>query len=325
MSKVTENRHIIFDGVVNKNLKYYVFYIIVSFFEVFYKLLFMWKKTFPAKKYHISICGCFKNEARFFKEWIEYHLMLGVDHFYLYNNNSEDNYQDVLKEYVDKGIVTLEEYPDIPVQPGAYQHWYDNYRNETDWVSFLDIDEFFVPLKHNNLKEWLEKHGKYPVLMVYWKMFGSSGLLEHDDSKLVTEQYTVSWPKLDAIGKLFYNTNYDVVAIRRGSHHNMKVKFHGIKIPAMNSFGHFVQADIHRTSFKKPDIQLNHYWSKAFDIYELKHKRGSSAFGKSWKTFDQFCWHENHNTSSDYAIYRFLIQLKLRMNGNHIGEEQTNS
>ena len=54
---------------------------------------------------------------------------------------------------------------------------------------------------------------------------------------------------------------------------------------------------------------------KAFDIYELKHKRGSGAFGKSWKTFDKFCWHENHNTSSDFAIFRFLIQLKLRMSG----------
>ena len=325
MSKVTENRHIIYDGVINKNLKYYLLYMIIVFVDVFYKILFIRRKTFAPKKYHISICGCFKNEARFFKEWIEYHMMMGVDHFYLYNNNSEDNYQEVLKPYINKGIVTLEQYPQIPVQPGAYQHWYDNYRNETDWVSFLDMDEFFVPLKHDNLKNWLADYGKYPVLMIYWKMFGTSGIMKHDDTRLVTEQYTICWPKPDGIGKLLYNTNYDILSIDRGAHHDLKVWYHGIKIPPINCYGYFVQAGIHRTNGNEIDIQLNHYWSKAFDIYELKHRRGSSAFGKSWKTFDQFCWHENHNTSSDFAIYRFLIQLKLRMNGNHIGKEQANS
>ena len=72
MSKVTENRHIIYDGVINKNLKYYLLYMIIVFVDVFYKILFIRRKTFAPKKYHISICGCFKNEARFFKEWIEY-------------------------------------------------------------------------------------------------------------------------------------------------------------------------------------------------------------------------------------------------------------
>ena len=325
MAKVTENRYVIYDGIVNKNWKYYLYYCAAVCYEMFFKLLFLKKRSFPPKKYHISICGCFKNEARFLKEWIEYHKIVGVEHFYLYNNNSDDNYKEILHEYVTKGIVTLEEFPEIPAQPGVYKHFYENYRHDTDWVSFLDMDEFFVPLKHDNLKEWLAAHDKYPVLLVYWKMFGTSGIMKHDDSKLVSEQYTVSWPKLDAIGKTFYNTNYDIVLLRRGSMHGFKVWFNRIKIPPINCFGHFIIAGIHRTNSHYPDIQLNHYWSKAFDIYELKHKRGSGAFGKSWKTFDQFCWHENHNTSSDFAIYRFLIQLKLRMNGNHIGEEQANS
>ena len=312
---VTENKYLIYDRPVVKNVKYFVYYFIGICFDLFYKLLFFRKKRFAPKNYHISICGCFKNEARFFKEWIEYHLMMGVDHFYLYNNNSDDNYQEVLQEYIDKGIVTLEQYPGVPVQPGAYQHWYKTYRHETDWVSFLDIDEFFVPLKHDNLKDWLKEHEKYPVLMVYWKMFGTSGLMKHDDNRLCTEQYTVSWPKLDAIGKLFYNTNYDLYTLERGSMHYLCVWYRGVRIPPINMYGHFVKTGIHRANSKYPDIQLNHYWSKAFDIYELKHKRGSGAFGKSWKTFDKFCWHENHNTSSDFAIFRFLIQLKLRMSG----------
>ncbi len=49
------------------------------------------------KKYSITICGIFKNEASYLKEWIEYHEMIGIEHFYLYNNNSDDNYRDILQ------------------------------------------------------------------------------------------------------------------------------------------------------------------------------------------------------------------------------------
>ena len=320
---IKENDYLIYDEPVIKNLKYYLRYSLAVCIDLFYKILFLKRKSFTPKKYHISICGCFKNEARFVKEWIEYHLMMGVEHFYLYNNNSDDNYQEILQPYIDKGIVTLEHYSHVPAQPGIYQHWYENYRQESDWVSFLDFDEFFVPLKHDNLKDWLDENGKYPVLLIYWKMFGTSGLMNHDDNKLCIEQYTVSWPKLDAVGKLLVNTNYDIVELITGSMHYLKVKYLGFQIPPINIFNHFVLPGIHRTNSKEPDIQLNHYWSKAFDIYELKHKRGSGSFAKSWKTFDKFLWHEKHNTSSDYAIYRFLVQFKLRMqnDGDNSGKE----
>lgn len=323
MRTVTENEYLIYDRPLNKSWRYYIRYIIEFGHEMILKALFISAKQYPNKKYNVCICGCFKNEGRFLKEWIEYNLLIGIDHFYLYNNNSDDNFKQVLQDYIDNGIVTLNDYPEIPAQPGVYKHWYKNYRHETDWVSFLDMDEFFVPYQYDNIKDWINKHRKYPVLLIYWKMFGTSGLLRHDDSKLVTEQYTVSWAKLDGIGKVLYNTNYDIVELDTGSMHGFQVRYRGFIIPPMNIFGHFVFSYIHKTSKKKIDIQLNHYWSKAFDIYELKHKRGSGAFLKSWKTFDKFCWHENHNTSTDHTIYRFLIQLKLRIidNGNTVGEK----
>ncbi len=324
---LNENKYIIYDRPVVKNAKYYFRLALMVSVELFFKLLFLKKKKFEPKKYHISICSCFKDEAPFIKEWIEYHLMIGVDHFYLYNNNSTDGYMDVLLEYIDKGIVTLTDFPQIPVQQAAYQHWYDNYRGETDWVSFLDLDEFFTPLKHDNLPEWLSENDRFPVLSIYWKMFGTSGAMEHDYNRLVTEQYTVSWQKLDGIGKLLINTNYAIEKITRVSMHNTHVMYKGFSIPPINTYGHFIFSDLNRTSKRVPNIQVNHYWSKAFKCYEQKHKKGSGAFAKSWKTFDKFLWHENHNISSDFSIYRFLIQLKLRMgiNGNECRKEQTNS
>ena len=64
-------------------------------------------------RYQLSICAFFKNEARYLKEWIEYHRLIGVDHFYLYNNGSTDDFKRVLNPYVRKGVVTLVNWPTI--------------------------------------------------------------------------------------------------------------------------------------------------------------------------------------------------------------------
>ena len=58
----------------------------------------------PPKKHFLSVCAIFKNEGRFLREWLNYYLLAGVDHFYLYNNFSDDDYAAVLKPYVDKGL-----------------------------------------------------------------------------------------------------------------------------------------------------------------------------------------------------------------------------
>ena len=55
----------------------------------------------------ISIISQFRDEAKYLKEWIEFHLLVGVDDFYLTNHLSVDNYLEVLQPYIDKGIVKI--------------------------------------------------------------------------------------------------------------------------------------------------------------------------------------------------------------------------
>ncbi len=54
----------------------------------------------------LAICAIFKNEAPWLKEWITYHhSALGVNTFYLYNNDSTDSFKETLQPFVDQGIV----------------------------------------------------------------------------------------------------------------------------------------------------------------------------------------------------------------------------
>jgi hypothetical protein len=313
-----ENKRFIFDGEKKYGLGFFVNYLKAFGENLFLKTFFYFKSPIKYNKnYRFSILSIFKNEAPYLKEFIEYHMLIGFEHFYLYNNNSEDNYQEVLKDYVDKGIVTLVEWPVVPGQQAMYEHWYKEYRRESSWVSFLDLDEFICPLKVTKISEWIKPFEKYPEIMFYWKMFGSNGKYEHDNSKMVTEQYINSWSKISEIGKIIYNTDYDIPQFSKGMMHGFKVKYGWFQIPPINIFGYFVDYNIHRYSMKDISIQVNHYWSKAYACYLKKHQRGSAVFGKSWKTFDQFLWHEHFNVSSDYSIYRFLMQLKLKMDGRY--------
>ena len=62
-------------------------------------------------KYELAIVAILKNEAPYIKEWIDYHLLAGVDHFYLYDNESEDNLKEILQPYIDINIVDYEFFP----------------------------------------------------------------------------------------------------------------------------------------------------------------------------------------------------------------------
>lgn len=317
MKNYSENKVFIFNVNRRHNLKYHIQYAILFFMDFFYKVLFaITRKNSIQKKYTISICGIFKNEASYMKEWIEYYLLIGIDHFYLYNNNSEDDYKSILQPYIKKGLVTLTEWPDIPGQISAYKHWYENYRHETNWCTFLDLDEFLCPLKDVNIKDWLKKHNKYPLYAIYWKMFGTSGIIESDKKKLAIEQYTNSWDKFATATKIIYNTDYDIEQFFTSMMHKFNVKYKGFSIPPINMFGYFINHwEIHRHDNKEADIQCNHYWSKSYNEYIEKHKRGDAVWekGESKRNQEMFLWHEHFNRSKDYNIQRFLIELKLKM------------
>jgi hypothetical protein len=55
----------------------------------------------------LAIAAVFQNETRWLQEWVEYHLLIGVQHFYLYNNLSRDNYHDKLQAYIERGTAGL--------------------------------------------------------------------------------------------------------------------------------------------------------------------------------------------------------------------------
>lgn len=248
--------------------------------------------------------------------------MLGVDHFYLYNNNSTDDYLEVLSPFIESGIVTLKDWEMEHGQMAAYRDFYENRKGETNWVIFLDMDEFICPVEAADIREWLHGYRKYPSVLLYWKMFGTSGKTEHDYNALTIEQYTVSWPFLDKTGKSFINTRYDIREYGGFVHHHPMIKFPAgpfkIGLPPVDTEKHFKYRILMFLPFckypKKASCQINHYWTKAWEVYDRKRRLPSPAYGRQPKReLSYFFAHEYRNTSVDHNIFRFLIRLKMEM------------
>jgi len=118
-----------------------------------------------------------KNEDRYIAEWLKYHLALGFDKIFVYQNNwrCTDNSALSLKN------VEWIEYDGEKKQLAAYNDFLNKHFNDFDWVAFFDVDEFLV-IKDDELKHWLSLAYKFYGIAVNWKYFGNNNILVDDNS-----------------------------------------------------------------------------------------------------------------------------------------------
>jgi hypothetical protein len=108
-------------------------------------------------------------------EWIEFHLMVGFDHIYVYDNSgsqsNETSFASIVRRFP-KSQVTHIDWPVTICNHNPKNHdsqfeWSSQYTAEnscrtraapfTEWIAHFDIDEYFVPKgKHASLREVLE-------------------------------------------------------------------------------------------------------------------------------------------------------------------------
>lgn len=173
---------------------------------IFLLALFSSLQAKETKRHEISVCALFKNEAPYLREWIEYHRLIGVSQFYLYNNGSLDSFRKVLHPYIQDGIVTLINWPDnlgpmsdsgtvwaLSTQLSAYENalrW--TALGKTKWLLFLEIDEFLAFPEGQTLKELLEKHEEAPGIILTSEYYDASYRSFMPPRKLVIEAVEIT-------------------------------------------------------------------------------------------------------------------------------------
>ena len=193
----------------------------------------------PSKKdyaYKLSIAAIFKNESFYLKEWIEYHRIAGVEHFWLYNNSSTDNGLEILAPYVKQGIVDVVDWPTRDkvgnwsiekslknkisnrlmfaiTQREAYHNALKRSAGITKWLAVIDLDEFLVPLQEATVTETLEKHfTRASAVYVNWLTFGTSNITLKDQESILFNLVQCSPIKssINKLGKSIVRTDHAV-------------------------------------------------------------------------------------------------------------------
>jgi hypothetical protein len=185
------------------NLCFYLFIFQCAAFETTEQWLIVpyEKNISDFRKCDIAICCVFQNEAEWLKEWIEFHRLIGVEHFYLYNNLSQDDYLEVLEPYVEEGIVELFDFPKTPFkntdQLTVYNHALRLSREQNDWLAIIDTDEFITPMEQQSLKEYLKDKKNYGGIFAKWQLFGTSGVKFLEPDELLIEKLIYKAPDND--------------------------------------------------------------------------------------------------------------------------------
>lgn len=270
------------------------------------------------EKYQLSICTVFQDDAPYLKEWIEFHKLQWVEHFYLYNNNSTDNFLEILEPYIKTNEVTLVAWPQKHkpanghawngVQTRAYKNCIKKYGTETKWLAVIDTDEFLFCPTGTPLPKFLKKYKDYAGVCANWLMFGTSNVQDIPPDGLMIEFLIHCSCKNDSVHthvKSIVQPKY--VADCYNPHVFQYIN------------GQFaVDANYQRIeeSFSKSisldKIRINHYWTRTERfLNEVKIPRRAHMYGEDGNKIRKIA--KKYNESTDSAILQFVDLLKNTM------------
>ena len=259
----------------------------------------------------LAVCAIMKNEAPYVKEWLDYHQMVGVKRFYIYDNESNDDLCQVLLPYIRQGTVVYKNYPGEAKQMPAYNEFIKEYGDKNEWVAFIDADEFIIPMEKESIPEFLADYKEYPGVGINWVAYDSNehkakpkgGVLEnytrvHYDENLVPFHQIKSIVQPSQVDKII-NPHYALFKDNKLAVNENK-----------QEIGGSLEDRAYISPFSANKIRINHYFCKSEEEYKAKIERGRAPTKRSVKRvynqnqvfFDDYKY--------DYSAYRFVTKLK---------------
>ncbi|XP_021285039.1 glycosyltransferase family 92 protein Os08g0121900 [Herrania umbratica] len=217
------------------------------------------------------------NVAKFLREWVMYHSKIGVDKFFLYDNESDDDLKRVIKELNEEDYNIERIFWVWPkTQEAGFSHSTVYGKDSCTWMMYVDVDEFiFSPswLKNSSqpskamLPSLLRSSTNRPIGQVSIKCndFGPSEQKEHPAEGVIQG----------------YNCRRRVE-----QRHKSIVLLDAIDYSLLNVIHHF---GLNNSYYSWQDLPLdvaavNHYKYQAWPEFMTKFRRRVSAFVADWRT-----------------------------------------
>ena len=239
-------------------------------------------------KYNLVIVAIFKNEAVAMKECLSHYVNQGVEHFYLINNGSTDNWESQIKGFPVTIITDNTRYKQVKLYN---RHYRKLVKKLSRWVMVVDLDEFLYARNgYNTITEYLDTiPNEINQISIRWKMFGSNGYI--DQPKSIIKSFT----KRKKFGSKGYDLNWFKNSKFILEHH----------VKSISRTNKLIRLDTHNSQLKnkkqiilpenptendleKSPLHLNHYAIQSLNWFlNVKKKRGSATCKKSNNNRDE--------------------------------------
>lgn len=235
----------------------------------------------------IALVCIAKNEDDYIQEWVNYHLKLGFDNIFIYENDWASNVED---PKVIKYPVT-----GVRQQIPSYNNFIKSHKNEYDWAAFLDIDEFLVLKKHKTIHDFINEYKDNDSIGINWVLFGDNNLNETDDYRVI-DRFTMRQNSTNPHVKSIINLKSACFM----TVHNHTGKSVDTNLKRIDNKPHNENGPI--------DIaQINHYFCKTKDEFIKKINRGRADTGE-YRDISEFNKH-NFNEIEDLTAYNFYNNI----------------
>ena len=248
--------------------------------------------------YYLSISAIFKQENPWLREWLDYYIARGVEHFYLYNNDDDTNESDaILKPYVVRGLVDNIHTPGRGIQMDCMMDAMTKFQHDTYWLACIDLDEFILPRQCDTIPDLLQNYELYSGLCINWCIFGSNNYITSPPNQI---DYFLSRAKeenpINAHVKSIVKPKEVITNIKITPHY-----FHYHTGHAVNEKYQIVEDSF--SEYTGELVRLNHYVVRSWqDTQEVKipKKRADCLLEREPDYFEIY----NHNDIYDDEISR---------------------
>jgi Glycosyltransferase family 92 len=266
---------------------------------------------------YLSVCAIYRDEAPYLREWVEFHRLVGIERFFLYNNLSVDDHLEALTPRIEDGTVVQTEWPMSPGQRGAYDHCLQERRDQSRWIAFLDIDEFLFSPTGRPVPEILVDYEQWPGVGVNRLRFGTSGHSVRPDG-LVIENYV----RRARLGRCLVKSIVDPRRTSRARTSHVFEYVDGVAVdengkplvPDQSATADSLTGDAYTDPFTVSRLRINHYQTRSEQEFRRKARGLKADTGVPRETpFALERTLRNFNAEKDETILSYLPALQSAM------------
>lgn len=221
-----------------------------------------------SKKYDLTAVLLIKDENEYLPEWLAWHAAQGMEHFYVYDDSRESSVVDALGDYAEMCTVRDAKRYQYHLQFEAYIDALRRFGPETEWMAFIDTDEFLRPANNTSIIDILDAvPASAAAVLCPWVVYNANGQMTRT-SGTVRERFTetVEWPLRNPNWKSIVRP---ALVQTMSAHSPIKMDSDAILVDA-----HGVEVE-DKYDLPADKLVVDHYYTKSYEEWVARLAKGS--------------------------------------------------